>query len=89
MKPELNREQAEARGYTVDTTVYPWFAYKGPRFNPTGQTFHVKTDRESELEFVLRKTRFIIGNAVARCRDNNLRRARMKIYQEVEMTLAK
>ncbi|CAG9229330.1 hypothetical protein [Burkholderia vietnamiensis] len=30
----MDRALAEAAGYTVDTTVYPWLAYKGPRFAP-------------------------------------------------------
>lgn len=29
------REAAVAAGYLVDTHVYPWVAYKGPRFNPS------------------------------------------------------
>lgn len=28
-------EWARKRGFTIDTTVHPWVAYKGPRFNPT------------------------------------------------------
>lgn len=31
----MTKAEAEARGFTVDTTCYPWFAYKGPRFEPT------------------------------------------------------
>lgn len=31
----LSKADAEAQGFTVDTAVYPWFAYKGPRFEPT------------------------------------------------------
>ncbi len=27
-------EEAEADGWAVDRQVYPWFAYKGPRFSP-------------------------------------------------------
>lgn len=30
-----SKEDAVSQGFTVDTTCYPWFAYKGPRFNPT------------------------------------------------------
>ena len=28
-------QDAEERGFTVDRTRMPWFAYKGPRFAPT------------------------------------------------------
>jgi hypothetical protein len=35
-------------GFTVDTTVYPWFAYKGPRFVPTESQL-VFTTNEAEL----------------------------------------
>ena len=31
----LSKADAEAQGFTVDTRVYPWLAYKGPRFDPT------------------------------------------------------
>lgn len=31
----MTRRQAEAAGFTVDDTAYPWIAYKGPRFTPT------------------------------------------------------
>lgn len=31
----ISAEQAEARGFTVDRTCYPWFAYKGGRYAPT------------------------------------------------------
>lgn len=30
----MTKEEAESKGYTVDDCVYPWIAYKGPRFNP-------------------------------------------------------
>ena len=30
----FTKERAEAQGFTVDTTTYPWTAYKGPRFEP-------------------------------------------------------
>lgn len=33
--PLLLKAEAEAQGYTVDTTTYPWTGYKGPRFEPT------------------------------------------------------
>lgn len=41
------RQKAEQQGYAVDTHVYPWLAYKGPRFNPTF-TQQIETDKESE-----------------------------------------
>lgn len=44
----MDKKDAEALGYTVDTTCYPWVAYKGPRFNPT-EWRCVLTDLESEL----------------------------------------
>ena len=31
----LSAEEAEELGFTVDRCCYPWFAYKGPRFEPT------------------------------------------------------
>ena len=31
----ITARHAEALGFTVDRTCYPWFAYKGPRFQPT------------------------------------------------------
>ena len=31
----LSAEEAEELGFTVDRCCYPWFAYKGPRFDPT------------------------------------------------------
>ena len=28
------KKEAESRGFTVDTSCWPWVAYKGPRFAP-------------------------------------------------------
>jgi hypothetical protein len=50
------RQKAEQQGWAVDTTVYPWLAYKGPRFNPT-QTQQIETDKESALRSALSATR--------------------------------
>jgi hypothetical protein len=44
----MTRQDAEAAGFTVDQSCYPWFGYTGPRFNPT-QRVDVYTDLESEL----------------------------------------
>lgn len=44
----MNRQEAEAAGYVVDRHVYPWVAYKGPRFNPT-EIHEVQTDDEAFL----------------------------------------
>lgn len=44
----LTKAQAEAEGFTVDTTCYPWFAYKGSRFAPQASRT-VLTDLEAEL----------------------------------------
>jgi hypothetical protein len=41
----ITKQMAEALGYTVDTHVYPWLAYMGPRFQPKA-TFEIPTDRE-------------------------------------------
>lgn len=41
-------EQAKAAGFTVDTTCYPWVAYKGPRFAPEVWEL-ILTDREADL----------------------------------------
>ena len=47
------RQDAKERGYAVDDTIYPWVAYKGPRFNP--ETWcHVLTDYEANLEAMIR-----------------------------------
>lgn len=50
------RNTAEREGYTVDTHVYPWLAYKGPRFNPT-ETKQIATDKESDLRNALAAAR--------------------------------
>lgn len=44
----MTRQDAEAAGFTVDRTCYPWFGYIGPRFNPT-KSVEVYTDLESEM----------------------------------------
>lgn len=44
----LTKAEAEGQGYIVDTTVYPWFGYKGGRFNPTHSVM-VFTTLEEEL----------------------------------------
>ena len=31
----LEPAEAKALGFSIDDTVYPWVAYKGPRFRPT------------------------------------------------------
>ena len=33
--PLHSKDEAEAQGFTVDTTCYPWVGYKGPRFSPS------------------------------------------------------
>ena len=48
MKRKITTAEAEARGFAVDTTVYPWVAYVGPRFKPT-RWFTILTDLEAEL----------------------------------------
>lgn len=50
------KQKAEKQGYTVDTHVYPWLAYKGPRFNPT-HTQQIETDKESERLMALSAAR--------------------------------
>ena len=52
MKRKITKAEAEARGFAVDTTVYPWVAYAGPRFKPT-RWFTILTDLEAELLDVL------------------------------------
>lgn len=44
----LHPDVATQQGYTIDTSCYPWFAYKGPRFAPTDRR-DCYTDLESEL----------------------------------------
>lgn len=34
LEGKINKEEAEKQGYIVDTTTYPWVAYKGSRFQP-------------------------------------------------------
>lgn len=41
-------EEARAQGFTVDTTCYPHFAYKGARFQPE-ESRRVFTETEAEL----------------------------------------
>ena len=43
-----SKAAAEAAGYRVDTTTYPWVAYRGPRFQPIKWGL-VPTDREARL----------------------------------------
>jgi len=43
---------AQDHGYTVDRSCYPWFAYKGPRFNPSEARL-CWTDTESNLRLLL------------------------------------
>ncbi len=35
-------DMLEQRGWTIDRTCYPWFAYRGGRFNPT-ESFSCRT----------------------------------------------
>lgn len=49
----LSREEAEASGWIVDTSCYPWVAYKGARFKPD-DSMRVLTDLEAELTKALR-----------------------------------
>jgi hypothetical protein len=44
----LTQEEARAQGYTIDTTIYPHVAYKGPRFAPTVYC-NCYTDLEADL----------------------------------------
>ena len=45
---KLTPAEARAQGYTVDSTCYPWVAYKGERFS-THQWEGIFTDTEAEL----------------------------------------
>jgi len=45
---KLTIAEAEAQGFTVDTTVYPHFGYKGNRFAPI-ETVKVYTETEQAL----------------------------------------
>lgn len=45
---KLEPGEARERGFTVDTTCYPWFAFKGPRFAPTEKR-ECFTDDEAAL----------------------------------------
>ena len=48
MKMRLTMEQAKARDFIIDATVYPHVGYKGPRFAPT-EDVEVFTALESAL----------------------------------------
>lgn len=48
MSAPTSRAEAEAAGYDVDRSCYPWVAYKGPRFQPT-EIHYIDTDREADL----------------------------------------
>lgn len=43
-----DRLQYAAAGFTIDSTCYPWIAYKGPRFAPD-EMAEIMTDKESML----------------------------------------
>lgn len=45
---KLTSKAAASQGYTVDHHVYPWAAYKGPRFRPN-EMRECLTDLEAEL----------------------------------------
>jgi hypothetical protein len=44
----ISRAQAEAAGFKVDKTCYPWVAYEGARGRPT-RWFDILTDKEAQL----------------------------------------
>lgn len=46
--PVLGLDEAKRLGFTVDRHVYPWHAYKGPRFGAT-ETRDCLTDLEHDL----------------------------------------
>lgn len=31
---KLSADELKAKGYSIDESCYPWFAYKGPRMQP-------------------------------------------------------
>lgn len=43
----IHPDDARRKGFTIDTYVYPWHAYKGDRFRPT-EWQDCYTDLESE-----------------------------------------
>jgi hypothetical protein len=51
-------EHYKAAGFIVDTTCYPWIAYKGPRFAPTEYKC-IKTDLESQLNAQVQRHSYI------------------------------
>ncbi len=54
----LTIEEARAQGYTIDTTVYPPFAYKGYRFSPDDRA-DCYTELEAELITDARRYHFL------------------------------
>lgn len=60
---KMTIEEAKLEGFTVDTTTYPHFAYKGARFNPdvAGLCY---TALEGELLRTIRATRNLLDNAL-------------------------
>lgn len=49
MSAPRNRREAQAQGFVVDDTCYPWVAYKGPRF-ATLEAHEIPTDKEAEAD---------------------------------------
>lgn len=46
------QEEYKAEGFTIDSSCYPWVAYKGPRLAST-ESHHCLTDLEAELATAL------------------------------------
>lgn len=62
MKETKHADEMKAAGFTIDTTCYPWVAYKGARFNP--EVWHpCYTDLESRLLGTQSKLSQILRNA--------------------------
>jgi hypothetical protein len=51
-----SKEEAQKQGYTVATDIYPWTAYKGPRFAPT-EVQRCLTQHESQMLQTLKECR--------------------------------
>jgi len=45
----MNLQELKKAGWKIDDTVYPHFAYRGPRFRPTAH-MTVPTEKERELQ---------------------------------------
>lgn len=56
MYTNMCKGEAEALGFAVDTSCYPWVAYKGTRFQPDEMKC-ILTDREYQLALLAKEAK--------------------------------